>query len=185
MDAPISPKDEVKVRILVEAQQKNSVMKQIGFGYFATEEGQIYSSKKNKYIRQRTSINGYRIVNLSINGKCKTYSVHRLIAQAFIANETNLPVVNHIDGNKQNNNVSNLEWTSMQGNAVHARNMGLISYARGMHTKNGKFTPDTIIEIRNLFNKGVHSQYELAKIYDVSRSAIQQIVTNKTYAYVY
>lgn len=58
------------------------------------------------------------LVNLSINGKCKTFSVHSLIAQAYIPNPDNLPEINHIDGNKENNCVTNLKWCSASYNCT-------------------------------------------------------------------
>ena len=60
--------------------------------------------------------NGYLVVDLSLNGKSKTISVHRLVAQAFIPNTDNLPQVNHKDENKQNNCVDNLEWCTCEYN---------------------------------------------------------------------
>lgn len=65
----------------------------------------------------------YLMVSLYKEGKNKTHRVHRLVAQAFIPNPGNLPVVNHKDGNKHNNNVNNLEWTTSAGNIRHAIEM--------------------------------------------------------------
>ena len=64
--------------------------------------------------------NGYCVVNLKVDGKQKSRTVHRLVATAFIPNPKNLPEINHIDGNKKNNNVSNLEWCDRRHNATHA-----------------------------------------------------------------
>ena len=64
--------------------------------------------------------NGYYVVNLNADGKRNVRPVHRLVAQAFIDNPLNLPCVNHIDGDKTNNNVSNLEWVTYGENNVHA-----------------------------------------------------------------
>lgn len=75
----------------------------------------------------KSSINhkGYVYVILYKNNKQKGYLVHRLVAEAFIPNPENKPQVNHIDGNKLNNHVSNLEWVSQQENMQHALSNGL------------------------------------------------------------
>lgn len=78
----------------------------------------------NGYINKK----GYRQVTLyDKNGKPKTMRVHRLVALHFITNSDNLSQVNHIDGNKLNNNVFNLEWISNYDNMQHAIKMGLIN----------------------------------------------------------
>lgn len=68
---------------------------------------------------------GYYVVNLHKDGKSKVHQVHALVAQAFLANPNNLPVVNHKDGDKSNNHVSNLEWASYRHNNIHALKNGL------------------------------------------------------------
>ncbi len=62
----------------------------------------------------------YLYVKFRNNGKTKMFLVHRLVALAFIENKLNKPMVNHIDGNKYNNHVSNLEWCTRQENAIHS-----------------------------------------------------------------
>lgn len=78
--------------------------------------------------------NGYRNINL---GKGTTVYVHRLVAEEFIPNPESLPEVNHVDGNKSNNCVSNLEWISHIENAKHASRAGLLATGlrHGRHTK--------------------------------------------------
>lgn len=68
---------------------------------------------------------GYLFVGLSKNSKKDKLSVHRLVASAFIPNYENKETVNHIDGNKQNNNVDNLEWNTRSENIQHAYDTGL------------------------------------------------------------
>lgn len=73
----------------------------------------------------RVDRGGYYTVWLSKESEQKNYKVHRLVAQAFIPNPQNKLTVNHIDGNKQNNFVENLEWATHSENIIHANKMGL------------------------------------------------------------
>ena len=88
----------------------------------------------DKYIRREKILknmvygNGYYYVCLSKNGKVKKYKVNRLVAQAFIPNPDNKPFTNHIDGDKLNNNVDNLEWCTQSENMKHASMIGLRKY---------------------------------------------------------
>jgi len=69
---------------------------------------------------------GYRYAMIQLsNGKQKNCRVHRLVAEHFLPNPDNLPCINHIDGNKENNHVSNLEWCTYQDNMQHAVRTGL------------------------------------------------------------
>ena len=78
-----------------------------------------------KILTPGKTVSGYPFVFLSVNGKSKNNMIHRLVATAFIPNPHNLPEVNHIDGNKENNNVSNLEWCTRKENLKHAVDNGL------------------------------------------------------------
>lgn len=77
-----------------------------------------------RYLTQ-VSRRDYLGVTLSKNDKSKMFSTHILVAKAFIANPENKPEVNHIDGNKQNNKVDNLEWCTRSENELHAYKNGL------------------------------------------------------------
>lgn len=80
---------------------------------------------KEKILNFSKSNRGYLQVCLTKNGKYKTYTVHRLVAKAFIDNPLNKKTVNHIDGNKLNNCVYNLEWATSSENTKHAFDNGL------------------------------------------------------------
>lgn len=86
--------------------------------YQVSNLGKIKSLKRNKEKLLKHGINnkGYQVVNLYKNNKGITKKVHRLVAEAFIPNPNNYPIVNHIDENKQNNNIFNLEWCTNEYN---------------------------------------------------------------------
>jgi hypothetical protein len=79
---------------------------------------------------------GYMKVTMHKEGKVNTEVIHRLVAVAFVPNPNNLPQVNHKDGNKRNNDVSNLEWCTALSNMHHAKQQGLrnnaLEYAKSM-----------------------------------------------------
>ena len=108
--------------------------------YAATEDGKVWSYPKGnhngKFLKHGLSRKGYAQVNLL---GC-TKQVHRLIAITFIPNPENKPQVNHIDGVKLNNDVSNFEWATNESNMEHAVNLGLYKTekARISSVKNGK-----------------------------------------------
>ena len=101
--------------------------------YEVSNTGRVVNNNFNrKGIRKEMTYKksrGYPAVSLFRNGKGKDITVHRLVAQAFIPNPDNLREVNHIDGNKVNNNVDNLEWCTREENMEHAKRNGL-SYQR-------------------------------------------------------
>lgn len=147
-------------------------MKEIpGFNgwYFATECGEIYSKErtvvksngtiqlvKSQQMRLQNHGTGYLSVGLSNStGKKKTYRVHRLIASTFIPNlDSEKDVVNHLDGNKVNNHVSNLEWCSIKENTVHAIAMGLHN-PKGVNNGSAKLTLTQLTKSLEMVAKGI------------------------------
>ena len=91
-------------------------------------------------------VKGYLRVGLYKNGKTKNHFVHSLVAQAFIPNPENKPLVNHIDGNRLNNNIANLEWCTPRENVQHALRLGL--QKSGCEVHNSKLTKCQVCEIR-------------------------------------
>lgn len=87
--------------------------------YGITEDGQVFSFNKNRFLKQQTTEKGYKTIMLSKSSKYKSHRVHRLVAQAYLPNPDNLPEVNHKDEDKTNNSVSNLEWCTKDYNLCY------------------------------------------------------------------
>lgn len=100
------------------------------FGRIRSIDRQVWDGKAFRFQKGAIKVpsnngKGYMIVNLYHNGKQNMCHIHRLVATAFIANPLNKKTVNHIDGNKSNNHVSNLEWATYKENQNHAFDTGL------------------------------------------------------------
>ena len=98
--------------------------------YEIDETGKVINLATKNQLKGSISEHGYLYYRLSKDGKKKKYYAHRLVAEAFIPNPNGLPVVNHIDGNKLNNNIENLEWVSYSENTQHAHKEKLIKPVR-------------------------------------------------------
>ena len=90
---------------------------------------------KGKLLSSQKSNTGYECVLLSKHQVCKKFSIHRLVANAFIPNPQNKPQVNHIDGNKLNNHVDNLEWCTAKENHKHASENNLAHFKDARNNK--------------------------------------------------
>ena len=93
--------------------------------YLISKDGTIYSEFVKRNIITHNDKNGYKVIRLINNGKRKSFFVHRLLALTFIENINNYPCINHIDGNKSNNNLCNLQWCTHKQNMKHAWDNGL------------------------------------------------------------
>lgn len=93
-----------------------------GFGgtYSVSNYGEVRNNRTGKLMKPRKNEKGYLRIGLTTNGKQKCMRVHRLVAQAFIPNPENKHEVNHIDFNKENNCVNNLEWVTCKENSDHS-----------------------------------------------------------------
>lgn len=87
--------------------------------YEIFDDGRIFNTLTQKFLKGSIGEHGYHYYRLFKNNSKKMFYTHRLVAEAFLDNPNNLPVVNHIDGNKQNNSITNLEWVSYSDNMEH------------------------------------------------------------------
>lgn len=93
--------------------------------YLIYDDGRIYSKTRKKFMTYKIMKDGYVRMEMYKDKKPRMFNVHRMVAEVFIPNPENKPFVNHKDGNKQNNNVDNLEWVTQKENIEHAFRTGL------------------------------------------------------------
>lgn len=98
--------------------------------YYIYDDGNVLNITTNKMLKGSISEHGYKYYRLSKNNTKRMFYAHRLVAEAFLINPDNLPVVNHKDGNKLNNNIDNLEWVNYSENIKHAYDNNLIKKNR-------------------------------------------------------
>jgi len=109
------------------------------FPYFVTRDGDVINSVTERVLKQKTTKAGYRAVCLYLIEGKKSKFVHRLLAQRFLPNPLALPEINHIDGIKDNNDLTNLEWCTRKENALHAHRTGLQIATKLFLSANGRY----------------------------------------------
>jgi len=143
--------------------------------------GNVRSLRTGKLRKLQIHTDGYYCLIFFVNKLRHTKYIHRLIAEAFIPNPDNKPEINHIDGNKKNNNILNLEWCTHKENIDHAYNNNLIKINRGENKNNHKLTDNDVILIRSLNNI---KQIDIAKKFNISTKTIRDILNNKTWKHL-
>lgn len=146
-----------------------------------------FSVIKDRIMKPQLHRTGYKMVGLRKRGKgIKFFRVHRLVAREFVLNPISEPkklFVNHIDGNKLNNNYKNLEWCTLQENLAHAFRNGLIDN-KGEKMGWSKLKEWQVKEIKKKYIPRKYSMRKLAKEYGVSYTAINLIINNKNWKHI-
>ena len=157
-------------------------------GYYTIDEnGDCFSVPRNGTVKHalqlkvNTGKNGYGSFLLQKNGIKKRLLIHRLVAITFIANPENKKYVNHIDGDKSNNNVLNLEWCTHSENEIHAHKTGLKKF-QGNGNPARKVDSYIVSIMRQEYSLGVSQTY-LAQTYGVCPSCVSRIVNKKNWNY--
>lgn len=145
--------------------------------YFVSNYGRI--KHNNKILSCSIHSDGYIFSTFRHieTGKFVQRPVHRLVAEAFIEKAPNKKYINHIDGNKMNNSVSNLEWCSQSENVKHAIQNNFVP--KQINTYKGKFTEEERNKIKELWDLGTYSRRKLAELYGVSHTCISDIINDK------
>lgn len=122
---PINMYNDIQFKNVLATSRKKSRIDLTKFkntryqGYMASERGEIYSTKSGLILSPRIDKDGYEEVSIMIDKKQTSKTVHRIIAETWIPNPYNLPYVNHINGNRSDNRVTNLEWASVSANNMN------------------------------------------------------------------
>lgn len=149
--------------------------------YNIHEEGVIERINTNKSLKPQNNGNGYLKVTLTIKGRQYQRYIHRLVAEIYIGRKDYQNQVNHIDGNKSNNSVTNLEWVSNSENQIHAHLTGLKN--NGNKLWNGKFS-ETDINLMKIYDELKMKRKDIAKIFKCSKSTISEILKGNRYKYI-
>ncbi len=151
-------------------------------GYYADEKGVIYSSRSGALRELKSWIGNHGYMVSSIFKRSKL--VHRLVVMAYNNNYDPNKPVNHLDGNKTNNNLSNLEQCSYSENMLHSYKLGLMKPRRGELSGMSKITASEVLEIRGLLNTGDLTQKEIGLLYSISRETISGIKNNRIWKHL-
>jgi len=153
-------------------------LKDLGYpNYCVTKRGEVFSLYSNKFLKPVKG-GGYLTLTLCEDGKKDTVLIHRLVALSFLENPENKPCVNHIDGNKINNSVDNLEWCTHKENTRHAMETGL----RRTEVINSYRSLDNlqIVNICNMLEEGARVK-DIVEMYGLNHSIVCGIKSGKFY----
>lgn len=161
-----------------------------GVDYIVRDDGKVFSTKNvgrgkfHQEIKQRIDADGYPTITVGSNRDRRSMRVHRLIAMAFIPNPNNLTDVDHINNDRTDNRVCNLQWLSHSDNVKRIPKAVASSARRGSNNGRSKLSEDTVKEIRNLYDSGAKNISELSREFNTPWSTINNIVKRYTWKHV-
>lgn len=141
--------------------------------------------RAGEYIKtQQVSTTGYYTVNLFSESKAHMVKVHRLVALAFIPNPRNKRCVNHKDGDKLNNAISNLEWATHSENMIHAFKVLHNKPLMGEDCGRAKLSRQQVLRVIELHGAGVSQRKIAAMVGNTSRRNIRSIINGDTWKHI-
>lgn len=142
--------------------------------YEVSNYGRVYSARRSKFLHQYQRKDGYKSTRFGVDGKKFSPLIHRLVAEAFIGKIEKSFQVNHIDGDKSNNHLCNLEIVTASENQKHKYDV--LGHDRYF---NAKYSEDTVLEIVRLRKKGI-GVTEISRMLGMSNGNVSLILSGKT-----
>lgn len=149
-------------------------------GYTILEDGTVIG-KMGWEMKPQDNKKGYLVLGLMVDGKRITKAIHRLVAEVHIPNPLNKPEVDHIDGNRQNNHISNLRWATKSENNQHSYNLGNKT-SKGEMNGRCQTTEEEVVEICKYISEGISSAAIRDKGYDYN--LVRAIKRKKNWTYI-
>lgn len=159
-------------------------MKNLGFmgydKYAVTRDGKIYSIRSGRFMTNASNKDGtgYETIGLSKDGVKERFLVHRIVAMAYIPNPENKPTVNHINGNKKDNRVENLEWNTYREQQLHAIETGL---KPTQHIRTDRSADDETVHLVCQYIMQGFTRKEISEMLGVSPWLVKNIISGKQY----
>lgn len=158
---------------------KQIIVENINTNYIITPDAMVFNITTEYQLKPFISNTGYYSINIQLGkyGYYKTRRLHQLLGLAYIPNPENKPVINHIDANKLNLLLSNLEWATIAENNAHARRLGLVTSPKPLCGENSNLTTHTADEVRFICEKlqAGYSPKKLSREYNFGYDFIQKI----------
>lgn len=151
--------------------------------YSVDSEGRIFNNETGKEKAQYVNRDGYKVVDMYKNNKPTRKTVHRFVALAFIPNPENKPCVNHLDGNKENNKVENLEWATYSENTIHAFETGLLVREKGEKVHNAIFSDEEIHQVCRMMQAG-YRNIDIQSKLNVPKYLLKNIRNNGAWSHI-
>lgn len=153
--------------------------------YEITKTGKVWSHISNRWLKPRKNSRGYLYVNLYRNKRAYSKRIHRLVLETFVGPCPDVMECRHLNGNTEDNRLSNLCWGTHQENIQDAIKHGTsATFKKGANHNQAKLTEQDVKQIFNAYWDGAYEQAELAKHFDVTIRTISCIINKITWKHI-
>lgn len=153
-------------------------------GYYATEDGRIWSSKTDKWLKPFLT-NQYFRIGLYKNGSKRKHFVHRLVLETFTGKCPNSMETCHNNGIKTDNRIENLRWDTRKNNQRDRIKHGTNVYPEGENNVHSKLTEQDVRMIIYMYRTKEFTQTEIAELYNINRANVSLIINRKRWKYIW